>query len=362
MKTLLVTTDFPPLLGGIANYYFNRVDKMNADDIIVLTHANKNANLSEYNANNFKIYRQNFFTKIIWPRWLPLIWHIYKIAKKEKINRIWVGQVLPVGTAVWIVCKILKLPYFITCHGNDLLRAKSHLRKYKLAKKILNSAEFVEANTEFTKNILIKDFDVPEEKIKIIYPICALKKEMVDKNKVEELKKKYGLENKKVLLTVGRLVESKGIDSVIKAMKIVWQDIPDLVYLIVGDGPEKENLKKISPPIFKGGLGGVNKNIIFTGAVPHSELPNYYALADAFILTPKKINVGTCLRPVQDTESFGIVYLEAREFGLPVIASKIGGTKEALKNYNNFTLVNPENINQIAEAIKKALFSESKFL
>jgi len=58
------------------------------------------------------------------PRWLPLIWHIYQTAKKEKITELWAGQILPVGAAVWLVSKILHLPYRVTLHGNDLLRAK----------------------------------------------------------------------------------------------------------------------------------------------------------------------------------------------------------------------------------------------
>ncbi len=332
MKTLLVTTDFPPLLGGIANYYFNRVEKMPADEIVVLTNHS-----TDY---NFKIYNKKFFTKIIWPHWLPLIWHIFKIVKKEKIQRIWVGQVLPVGTAVWIVCKILKLPYFITCHGNDLLRAKSHFRKYKLAKKILNFAKFVEANTEFTKNILINNYKINKNKIKIVYPVCTLTKEMADKNKITNLKNKYNLENKKILLTISRLVESKGIDQIIKALEII--NDKTINYLIIGDGPEKNNLKKLAEN---------NRNIYFPGPVAHSELPNYYALADAFIMIPRNPAPSTA-RSQHDTESFGIVYLEAQEFGLPIIASDTGGTREALKNCNNFTIVDPEDINEIVKAIK----------
>jgi len=264
------------------------------------------------------------------------------------------------------------LSFFVTCHGNDLLRSKSVERKYKLAKKILRDAEFVEANTEFTKNILIKDFDVPEEKIKVVYPVNTLKKEMVDEVKVGKLREKYNLAGKKILLTVARLVESKGIDLVIKALSKVWQEIPELVYLVVGEGNFNNQLLVISDQV------NPEKNkIIFTGAVPHNDLSNFYALADAFILTPHS-KVGTPARPsgggfkpVQDTESFGIVYLEAMEFGLPIIAGDVGGVREIFLSpsfqggvlrqakhcrsgvvNNNFILVNSENIDEIAEKIK----------
>jgi glycosyltransferase involved in cell wall biosynthesis len=87
--------------------------------------------------------------------------------------------------------------------------------------------------------------------------------------------------------------------------------------------------------------------VIFVGSVPHDDLPNYYALADAFILTPHKTGV--------DTESFGVVYLEAVEFGLPIIAGDVGGAREALANYNKTFFVDSENEEEIAEEIKRVI-------
>ncbi len=347
-KTLLVTLDFPPLLGGVANYYFERVKAMSKDEIVVLVDELKTEGLKlEMGA---KIYRFKFLQRFIWPHWLFLIWYIYKIVKKEKINKIWVGQVLPVGTAVWVVSKILNIPYFVSCHGNDLLRAKKNKRKFKLAKKILADAEFVEANTEFTKNILVNDFEISAERIKIVYPINTLKKAMVDLQKVGELKEKYNLKDKKVLLTVGRLVESKGIDLVLQALPKVWQSVPNLVYLVIGDGPDKNRLMQIVNKLPQ----NIKPNIVFVGAVPYLELPNYYALASAFILTPRSTPLIYKERKGEvntDTESFGVVYLEAQEFGLPVVAGKVGGALEIAKNYNQMHLIDSENNNEIIEKI-----------
>ena len=339
-KTLLVTLDFPPLTGGVANYYLNRVKKMPSDKVAVLMNGLEIRN-QKLEIRDFKIYYKFFFTKLIWPHWLPLIWQVYKIAKKENAKILWAGQILPVGTAVYVVSKLLRLPYCISCHGNDLLRAKQHLRKYKLARKILQKAEYVEANTQFTKNILIKDFGINGDKVKIVYPECDLSKKMVDKNKVQALQKKYNLDGKKVLLTVARLVKSKGISQVLTALEQVWQIVPDLHYLIIGDGPDKNRLIQIV-----GRLPRAHRSkIIFVGAVPHTELPNYYGLADIFILTPRKIGI--------DTESFGIVYLEALEFNLPVIAGNVGGVKEI--KHNKIILVDSENVGEIAREIKSQL-------
>ncbi len=337
-KTLLITLDFPPLQGGIAEYYLNRVKKMDTGKIVVLVDGFETCPSGRRVGNlkfdiGAKIFFKKFLRPYIYPHWLPLIKHIYFITKKEKIEELWAGQVLPVGTAVWLVSKILHLPYIVTCHGNDLLRAKVQTRKWKLAKKILASAELVEANTEFTKNILINDFNVPAEKIEVVYPENTLRRDMVDEKKVAELREKHNLTGKKVLLTVARLVESKGIDTVISALPEIWKSVPNLVYLIVGEGEDKLRLTNI-----------MDKRVIFTGAVPHNELPTYYTLADAFILTPHKTGI--------DTESFGLVYLEAAEFGLPIIAGDVGGAREALSNYNKAVFVDSENKEKIVEEIK----------
>ncbi|MFC1622641.1 glycosyltransferase family 4 protein [Patescibacteria group bacterium] len=337
-KTLLITQDFPPLTGGIANYYSNRVYKMQSNEIVVLMNRDVNMRIHANDAKNFKIYYKNFFTKLIWPHWLLLIFQAYKIIKKEKPNMLWVGQVLPVGTVVWLLNKILKIKYFVTCHGNDLLRAKNNSRKFKLAKKILVKAEYVEANTKFTQQILINDFNISSDKIKIIYPENTLSKNQVNQEKVVELKRELNLSDKKVLITVARLVKSKGIEKIIKLMPELLKQIPNLVYIIVGDGFEKENLEKIS-----------NEKIIFIGNVPHAELPNYYSLADCFVLVPQK-NEG-------DTESFGIVYLEALEFGLPVIAGNVGGAKEIAEKNSKMILVDSENQVEVLENILNTLNS-----
>lgn len=336
MKTLLVTLDFPPLLGGISNYYYNRVKKIPAGQVVVLM--NRVQGFEDVKFKN--IYFKKFFIKYFWPHWVLLFWHVWRTVKKEGIEKVWIGQVLPVGTVVYFLSKILKFKYFVTCHGNDLLRAKKNKRKFKLAKKILDNAEFIEANTEFTKNVLTKDFGTKDERIKIIYPESVLNRKMADEKMIESIKSKYSLFNNKILLTVARLVESKGIDQIIKALDIV--NDKNIKYLIIGDGQYRSALKKAIPSLL------LRDNVIFIGSVAHQELPNYYALADAFILTPRKNSAG-------DTESFGVVYLEAKEFGLPIIASDVGGIKEALKNYNNFTLVDSENINQIADNIIKVL-------
>jgi len=338
-RTLLITLDFPPLTGGIAHYYQQRVAQLDPTEVVILM--NKISETKKLDAK-IKIYYKKFFCKVIWPHWLPLIWQIIKVVRKEKITELWVGQILPVGTATIIANIFLHLPYRVTCHGNDLLRAKKHPRKFKLARKILAGATEVEANTEFTKNILIRDFSISEDKIKIIRPENTLTKGMANRDKMDAFITERNLVGKQILLSVGRLVESKGFDQVLEALFELKQDFSDLVYLIVGEGPYKKQLTQKAEQL------GLADKVFFLGQVDHSELPHYYGLANAFIMTPQINSFG-------DTESFGIVYLEAAEFGIPIIAGRVGGVEEIIKSEDDGYLVDSENIQDIKNTILKVL-------
>ncbi len=342
MKKLLITTDFWPLGGGVSEYYQQRIKE--EKDVVILMHAKTKKERKFYNS---KIYFRNFYYTFIWPKWLRLFFLLFKFTKKIKPDFLWVGQVLPIGTAVWLRHLINKKPYIVTCHGNDLLRAKKNKRKFWIAKKILNSAKAVEANTNFVRDLLIKHFKVSAKKIKVIKPKASIAPDEVNNKVRQNLINKYNLENKKVILTVARLVESKGIDGVIKAMSKVWQVCSEAVYLVVGSGSEAESLKKMAKEVAAEKHSG---QIIFAGEVNHNLLANYYSLADLFVMIPKAAVVPDY---DQDIESFGIVYEEANNFNIPIIAGDIGGVREIVAQ--DITLINSKNYKKMPELILNKL-------
>jgi phosphatidylinositol alpha-1,6-mannosyltransferase len=340
-KILIATIDFPPICGGVANYLAGIAENLPQDKVVVL------APLAESNeAAGYKIYRKKLISNsfFLWPKWLPLIYHLFRIARKEKIEAILVGQVLPVGTAALIIKKIFNIPYFVSCHGMDILTAQKNLRKKKILNKILKETQGIISNSEFTKNELIK-LGVEENKITIIYPYVPDIKP-VSEELLKSIPKKYDLENKKIVLTVGRLVERKGHDKVIEAFPAVLEKIPNARYVIVGDGQERGNLE------IKARELGLSGQIIFTGAVDDAERDVFYQLSDVFITVSRQIR--------GDVEGFGTVYLEANQYGKPVIAGNSGGAGEAVINGLNGLLINPSNREEIAAAIIK-LLSDNDF-
>jgi len=338
-KLLIATIEFPPQRGGVANYLAGLVGALPPGKIAVLAAKSKLGESFDQN-QKYRIYRNKLFFRFFWPKWLPLLFNLWRTTRREKAETILVGQVLPVGTAAYLLNKIFVLPYFISCHGMDILTAAGSSRKRNLMNKILEQASGTIANSEFTKKELIK-LGIPENKITVIYP-CPGKEEGIGREKVEEIRKKLGLADKKIILTVGRLVARKGHDKVIEALPKILEKIPNVIYVIVGGGPEREKLQVLSSKF--------QDNILFTGEISEAKKMAFYQLCDLFIMAPRQIG--------PDVEGFGTVYLEANSFGKSVIAGGSGGVAEAVVDNVTGLVVDPENQDQISEAVIKLLANE----
>lgn len=158
-------------------------------------------------------------------------------------------------------------------------------------------------------------------------------------SKKVELVQKYDLEGKIVLLTLGRLDAKeryKGFDPVLEVLPTLQDKLPNLVYLIAGDGNDLSRLKAKAQAL------GLSNHVIFTGYVPETEKVDYYRLADVYVMPSKG-------------EGFGIVFLEAMACGIPVIGSTVDGSREALRQGMIGSLVDPDDAQAIQTAILEAL-------
>ena len=146
------------------------------------------------------------------------------------------------------------------------------------------------------------------------------------------------MRDSRVLLCVSRLVARKGQDSLIRALPAVRARIPDVVLMIVGDGPHAPRLRRLAAGL------GVDDRVLFTGGVPWSDLPAHYAAGDVFAMPCRTRGFGL------DVEGLGIVFLEAQASGLPVIAGRSGGAPETVRPDRTGLLVDGRDVSQIAGA------------
>ncbi|MFH1210772.1 MAG: glycosyltransferase family 4 protein [archaeon] len=189
--------------------------------------------------------------------------------------------------------------------------------------KGLRKMKHIITPSEYIKKSLIKNYDLSESKITTVYY-------GIKQNKEHTLRKKF---NYNVIL-VGNNFQTKGISTLIRVAKSLKKEFPMAKYTIVGDD------KRVLPYMKKlTEKEGVAEKFIFTGHVPNTELKEKYKEADIFIL-PSTI------------EGFGMVFLEAMNYGLPVIGSNVGGIPEIIDDGKNGFLVDPENPKEIAEKIR----------
>jgi phosphatidylinositol alpha-1,6-mannosyltransferase len=152
---------------------------------------------------------------------------------------------------------------------------------------------------------------------------------------------RYGLEGKRVLLTLGRVVAAeryKGFDEVLEVLADLDDDV---VYLIAGGGNDVPRLKRLASDL------GIADRVVFTGLFPEEEKTDLYNLADVYVMPSRG-------------EGFGFVFLEAMACGVPVIASRLDGGREAVRGGQLGQLVDPSNPAEILVAIRDALAAGRK--
>ena len=316
-KTLIITLEYPPQVGGIATYIHDLANTLDPKKTVVL--APKMTGMREWDEKQaYKIIRKNpLFPRFMWPRWIRLVWQTWRIIKKEQIELIMVHHVLPVGYAASIASKVTKVPFLLFSHGTDLLAASKSPWKKKRIAGVSAKASKIIFNSESLRNRYIQLFPQFESSTLVMYP-CPEKTFLTPPETavIEELKNTYALHGKQVMLTVSRFDEGKGFPHLLRMMPKILEQVPHLVWMLIGDGPKKEYM-----------LGQIQKNnlqniVRYVGEVPHEDLKKFYYLADLFVLLT---------HPDEGREEgLGLVFLEAAAAGLPVVAGKSGGVEEAV--------------------------------
>ena len=162
--------------------------------------------------------------------------------------------------------------------------------------------------------------------------------------KPASLKMRLGLDGKKALLTLARLdprERYKGIDEVMAVLPELIREVPNLAYLIGGEGADRTRLEEKARSL------GVAEHVIFVGFVPEEEKAEYYRLADLFVMPGWG-------------EGFGIVYLESAACGVPVLGSTLDASAEVIRAAGIGEAVNPKNPAELKSAILRMLKNPSK--
>lgn len=216
-------------------------------------------------------------------------------------RQVWVNHVLPVGTAAWLS----RTPYVVFLHGLDFDLARRTPWKQWLTRQVLRGAKAVVTNSRALAQEVGSFAGIAMPLV--MYPcVDDVLREAAEVPHVPHVKLHT------TLLTVGRLVERKGHCKVLRAMV----ELPNTMYDIVGDGPMRGAIVAEVQRL------GLDRRVRLHGEVADHDLPSFFRGADVFVMPSTKSE--------RDREGFGIVYLEANLFDLPVVAVASPGVDEAV--------------------------------
>ncbi|MEK9151934.1 MAG: glycosyltransferase family 4 protein [Patescibacteria group bacterium] len=336
---LLATLEYPPQVGGIAEYLGALASQFPAGSLEVLAPETSGAHRFDVEREAV-IYRRQMLAARIRPAWTPAFAAAAKLLKRHRYSALMVSHVLPMGIVARALGAAHKIPYVVIAHGMDVaLALAAGGRKFAGASHVLNRAGLVVANSAFTAG-LVRSFGVPADRIHVAYPIpgSGCQNAPVEQA-IRTIRERHRLEGSFAVVSIGRLVARKGFDVCLDAVVRLRREGIPAKYLIVGDGPERARLARLAAH------AGIGNAIELVGRVSTEELPAYHAAADVFVTAPRSLG--------PDIEGFGIVFLEANLMGKPVIGSRSGGVPEAVLDGETGILVNPGNPVELAAALRR---------
>lgn len=233
--------------------------------------------------------------------------------------------------------QLIGTPFWVVAHG---VEAWGTLRPR--LRSALCEADRVLAVSSYTREHLLAEQGLDVRKV-VIQPNTVDETRFSIAPKPQTLLVRYGLESHQpVILTVARLASGeqyKGYDQVIRALPAIRQKVPDVRYVIVGKGDDRGRVEELIADL------GLEDCVTLAGFVPDEELCEHYNLCDVFAMPSKG-------------EGFGIVYLEALACGKPVVAGNADASPEALGGGRLGAVVDPDDVQQIAETLTAILRRE----
>lgn len=330
MRLFYITTDAFGQIGGIAQY--NRDFLMatcrhqDCEEVVLMPRLAPNAPgelpVKLTNLANGASSKAKFSQAVI-----------RRIVKESDLDMVICGHInlLPLA---YFASKWRGVPLLLMTYGIDVWQPT----KSRLINKLATKVDAVVSISQIT-------LDRFQVWTKTHYKLTSILPNAIDLHrfgpgaKDPKLLKRYQLENKTVLLTMGRLVafeRYKGLDEVLELIPELKLEIPNLAYLIIGDGSDRARLQEKAQQL------GITDVVTFTGYIPEDEKLAHYHLADAYVMPSRG-------------EGFGFVFLEALAAGIPVVASKVDGGREAVRDGMLGVLVDPDDPADIKRGIHEAL-------
>ena len=338
---LFVTNDFGPRAGGIETFVIGLIERRPFGQTIVYTSAQTSS--EEYDMawkSEFGVTVIRDRAKILLPT--PRVArNLSRIIKESNIQVAAFGAAAPLGLLSPSIKRAGVQKTVALTHGHEVWWAKVFPFNRAL-RKIGTSVDSLTYLGDFTQRAISKSLS-KESAQKLIKIAPGIDVDHFIPQDASGLRSELKLENKRVIVSVGRLVHRKGQDHLIQSMPEILKSVPNAHILMVGQGPYLSHLKKLVQDL------NLVDHVSFIGRIQFAQLPQYICAGDIFVMPSRSRFFGL------EVEGLGIVYLEASACGLPVIAGSSGGAPDAVLDGITGIVVDGENNQEIAAAAIKLL-------
>ncbi len=343
-RILLVTRNFPPLMGGMEKLNWHLAEQL-ARRVKVRLIAPHGA--ARQAPSGIEIVEVPL--RPLWRFLLAAFWQALRQARAFRPDTILAGSGLTAPLA-WIAARLARARAVAYVHGLDL--AVRHPLYHTLWLPAIRRLDRIIANSQATAK-LARQAGVPAERIAVVYPGVELPKLSEDKRLQlrQAFRLEHGLGERPVLLAVGRLTTRKGLVPFVReVLPLIAAKQPDVLLAIVGEAPKDALAAQAETPqqiMAAAHAAGVGAQVVWVGPKFGTELSTAYLAADVHIFPVREIPA--------DPEGFGMVAIEAAAHGLPTVAYATGGVVEAVADGISGRLVPPGDSQSFAQAVLETL-------
>lgn len=339
-RILLVTNDFPPRRGGIQSYleqFARRLVGLGEVDLTVYAPQWKGAD--DYDrAAPMRIVRHPGTLMLPGP---VVDRRMRALIVEHGVDTVWFGAAAPLALLADRARSAGASRVVASTHGHEVGWSMVPVARSAL-RRIGETADVVTYVSRYTRGRFAAAFG-PRARLEHLPPGVDTGVFRPDPAVRGELRSRHRLGERPVVVCVSRLVPRKGQDMLIRSWPRIRASVDGAALVIVGGGPYGDELRGLAQAT------GVQSDVVFTGGVPGSELPGYYAMADLFAMPCRTRGAGL------DVEGLGIVFLEASATGIPVVAGRSGGAPETVLDGETGRVVDGRDEDQIVTAISGIL-------
>jgi phosphatidylinositol alpha-1,6-mannosyltransferase len=336
-KILCITNDFGPRAGGIETFVIGLIERFPRGSVIVYTSQQEGSEPFDkkwFAEFGVEVIRDR--SKILLPS-LRVGRNVRKLVRDRGITTVFFGAAAPLGLLSQGLRRAGVKRIVALTHGHEVWWSRVWPFSWAM-RRIGNGVDSLTYLGDFTRTQISRALSLSAaESMRKIAPGIDTN-HFSPRADADALRSELGLSEKKVIVSVGRLVHRKGQDTLIESMPKILEQIPDAHLLFIGEGPYKDYLVKRAAEL------KVSQAITFIGRIQYAELPRYICVGDIFAMPSRSRLAGL------EVEGLGIVYLEASACGLAVIGGKSGGAPDAVLEGETGFAVDGTSADSVAEA------------